>query len=722
MNASRILDGLRHATQKRAVGDLVLQCLPLLALLAVASGKLAGSIAAATVVAMAGLLLLAGAAWRRTRQFNASWLAQQLDAERKDFDDSADLLFADETRLGPLQRLQRERLQQRLQTGKLPDLRPAWSRRAIAIACLAAAIGIPALLFWPKTSTPLPALAPGDEPTPAVPGIPHLAGQALRIEPPAYTRLPVRDERMLDAKAPQGARLHWRLRFEPQPANAELVFVDGQHLPLQRDGDDWTATRALDKSMLYRVAPQGAAKNSRLYRLDAVPDQAPQLKVVAPAQGLTLVQTGQREWSLAFEASDDYGVASTAELRITLAQGSGENIKFSEQSRTLSGSGSTTNKRFATRLDIAALGMAVGDDLVVQLTVRDNRSPSPQSAQGPGLILRWLPPQEELSTGIDGVVQRTLPAYFRSQRQIIIDTETLLKEQRKLSRDQFVERSDRIGIDQRLLRLRYGQFLGEESEGAPTPPKPLLPTNDAEDAPDAPATEEHHDDGHDHGQANTGNDKAFGNAGDVLTEFGHTHDIAEAATLIDPKTRATLKQALDQMWRSELQLRQGEPRQALPFAYNALEFIKQVQQADRIYLARVGTQLPPLDFARRMTGKREGIASRPLPTSTSGNTDDVPARLWLALDPHPGEAVIEVDLASLQGWLRENESRLDDPLSLLAAIETLHAEPDCEPCRDALRSQLWRVLQRPPVQVPRRDAVNETGQRYLDALKAETSR
>ena len=64
------------------------------------------------------------------------------------------------------------------------------------------------------------------------------------------------------------------------------------------------------------------------------------------------------------------------------------------------------------------------------------------------------------ATGVEGMVKRTLPAYFRSQRQIIIDAEALLKQRNALDADTFVKRADAIGVDQRILRLRYGQFLG----------------------------------------------------------------------------------------------------------------------------------------------------------------------------------------------------------------------------------------------------------------------
>ena len=40
---------------------------------------------------------------------------------------------------------------------------------------------------------------------------------------------------------------------------------------------------------------------------------------------------------------------------------------------------------------------------------------------------------------------------------------------------------------------------------------------------------------------------SFGQAENVLAEFGHTHDHAEAATLLDPQTRALLRAALDRL-------------------------------------------------------------------------------------------------------------------------------------------------------------------------------
>jgi len=726
MNAS--LPSMLASVRKRCVASAAAAWLPLIAAAVALSWRFFG-IGAAMLAAVAGVFALMALALRRAGRFDDRWLVRTLNERRKDLEDSADLLFVGDAALNPLQRLQRERLQQRLATHPAPDLRAPWPWRRIAAFWLMGAFATAAVLFWPSPESAPTTLAPSQETAPVVPGVPRLVAQRLRIAPPAYTRLPPRDEDSLDARAPQGSALHWTLRFEPQPASADLMFHDGRRIALTREGDLWVARTELDKSALYRVVPRGTAANApRLHRLDAVTDRPPQIKILAPDRSLSLVNPGQRAWPLSFEASDDYGVAATASLRITLAQGSGENITFRERTLAVAGRGSATARRFNISLDLAEQGLAVGDDLVAQLSVSDNRSPQPQSVRSSSLILRWPSDLGNESTGLEGMVKKVMPAYFRSQRQIIIDAEALLKEKRKLSAERYLQRSDEIGVDQRLLRLRYGQFLGEEAEGTPKPP----PTNDAEDAH---AGEEHHEgDGHDHeppiaapvddhDHGGTANEPSpgFGREADVLEEYGHTHDHAEAATLLDPETRGILKQALDQMWQSELNLRQGHPETALPYAYKALEFIKRVQQASRIYLARVGPELPPIDESRRLSGDRAGLARRELASAAATDRDKTIAELWLALAETPRLAADRrsPDLDTLERWLRQNEASVADPLAFVAAIEAVRADPSCEACRGQLRALLWSVLPRSPAQVPRRAQGDASGRRYLEALRQE---
>jgi len=707
-------DVLKRARGRRGLDSLFVW-LPWIALAAVIAARWGGGLAC-VVVGAGAMLLLFLAARMRVQRLDTGWIVRELDARRPDLEDSTDLLFASPDAMTPLERLQRTRIQQRLASGAAPDLRAPWSVRTIAAGVVVSLLGIGVVVAWPEREpvTFDNVLAHFGVAT-AAPTHTRIVDQTLRVEPPAYTRQATNTNTTLDAKAPQGTRLQWTLHFAPQPGAAELVFHDGRRLALARNGDAWTATDVLARSALYRVVLKGAPPltESKLHRLDAIADRPPEVRVVQPDRGLVLMKSGQRTWPLQFEAKDDYGVTSGGRLRITIAHGSGESIAFREQEMRLGGVGAATSKRYTTQLDLRALKLEEGDDLVVQLRVDDTRTPSPQSARSPSVILRWPPDLGAEATGVEGMVRKVLPAYFRSQRQIIIEAEALLKQRRALPADRFAKRSDEIGVDQRILRMRYGQFLGEEAEGGPEAP----PTNDATGTSttgaNAPAT-----DAHDHAEPAT-SPPTFGQEQSVVQQFGHTHDEPEAATLLDPDTRATLKKALDQMWQSELHLRQSQPQDALPYAYRALGFIKQVQQATRIYLARVGTELPPIDETRRMTGDRAGVTPARDPLNAGPAPDPVLGDLWRSLEDAPSGKAAPIDFPALEGWLRAHQSELRDPLAFVAAIEALRAQPECAKCRRDLRALLWPLLPRPAANVSRRAGDDAQTRRYLDALRKE---
>ncbi|MEG0193659.1 MAG: hypothetical protein RR698_10875, partial [Stenotrophomonas sp.] len=518
--------------RRRRWWSTLLLALPL-ALGATAVALRLGGFDIATVVLLVALLAGVALATWRSRQLDRRWLVRQLDRHAP-LQDSADLLFAPDDALNPLQHRQRAHVHATLQT-QTPDLRTAWPRRALLAAWLGALVVIALALGWPRTSggtaRPSPVTAPLA--TPAQP--PRLQSSRLAINTPAYTGQPARVQSTLDAKVAQGSALQWSLRFSAQPREAVLQFHDGRRVALRREGDSWTGTWTADRPALYRVVTVPALAGPRLYRLDVLPDQPPRVRVLAPDRTLVLGMPGQRQWALQFEATDDHGVAADAQLKITLAQGSGENITFREHTLTLAGSGTPTLRRFARTLDLAALGAESGNDVIAQLQVRDNRAPAPQTAQSTSVILRLPSVEQVQGAELEGMVKKTLPAYFRSQRQIIIDAEALIKLRRQLPAEEFIKRADAIGVDQRILRLRYGQFLGEESEGGAKPP----PTSDALPTSDTPTADAHNDtdahahaqaeksdhaqaghDGHDHAGATPEAPPVFGSATDVLSEYG----------------------------------------------------------------------------------------------------------------------------------------------------------------------------------------------------------
>src|SRR5690606_6873064 len=164
-------------TRRRALLDALAQLLPVPLALAALLWRWPGCWAAAA--ATAGLVAAIAVALRRRRRFDRHWLVQQLDAARSDLDDSSGLLLADDAALSPLQRLQRDRLEQRLRDRPAPDLRPSWSTRTIVPAWLALAATCLAVALWPAARRAIDAAPPAASAAVAVEA-PQLLSQSLQ--------------------------------------------------------------------------------------------------------------------------------------------------------------------------------------------------------------------------------------------------------------------------------------------------------------------------------------------------------------------------------------------------------------------------------------------------------------------------------------------------------------------------------------------------------------
>ena len=716
MSAPRLFELRRGLRIRRALAFIVAWT-PWLIVAGAFAERLFG-LRAAVIASGIAAVAIGLVAFRIARRVDFASVVRRLDSAAPSLEDSSDLLLRDTASLSTLQALQRARVAQRLATADLPDLRSPWPLRRIVASALLALLAVIAIGLWPtRSGAPLPVQAAAGESVLA-PTATTLVSAQIDIEPPAYTALAARSEPQLDLAAAAGSRLRWRLRFDTAPREVALAFHDGSRLALVRDGDDWAAHRELTGSTLYRIALVDGPPltDDRLHRLDAVVDAPPVIRVLEPERTLTMLESAQTSWPLAFEASDDYGVAS-ARMLVTLAQGSGEQVTVKQHEIALraEAGGDARNRRYRHQLDLGAVGFAQGDDVIVRFTVSDARVPQANVARSASFILRWPPDLSAEAEGVDGIVQKVLPAYFRSQRQIIIDTESLLAERAQLDKDTFVARSDAIGVDQKILRLRYGQFLGEEFEsgGAPKGAAPKAEDgHDHEDGGGADADadalpEGHtHDDGHDHGTP------AFGDAGALVAEYGHTHDHAEAATLLDPETKRILKAALGEMWQAELHLRMGEPKAALPFENRALGFIKQVQQASRIYLARVGLELPPVDESRRLSGERKDLRDVRSAIDAAGRDDAPLVEFHAALER--GDAA---DASAFVNWLRAREEGIPDALAVHAALDAWQRDAACAACREELLDRLWPLMPSVPPATHARRAPDAAGAAYLDALR-----
>jgi hypothetical protein len=195
-------------------------------------------------------------------------------------------------------------------------------------------------------------------------------------------------------------------------------------------------------------------------------------------------------------------------------------------------------------------------------------------------------------------------------------------------------------------------------------------------------------------------------------------------------TRERLRSALREMWQSELHLRMGDPIAALPYQYRALDLIKQIQQASRIYLARVGLELPPIMFSRRLTGDRSTAVRPGDPLRAAERGDAALVGMFSALAGRgfgigdsgfaggeaDGEAALSAEaLNALEAWLAGQP--IESTLDLRERFDRVRRDPDCADCRAALASSLWQRLTPPPLGPRSRAGLDAAGEGWLRALE-----
>ena len=618
--------------------------------------------------ALAVLALAAGQLWP-LRRLGPAAVARQLDRLFPELEDSAGLLLADAAELPFLGQLQQQRVGQRLVelAATRAPLLPVFFKNSLIISGLLLAGG--AAAWWlPARQAPAPArpaaVALRFRPDAGRPGpvaAPRITKVELLVTPPAYTRRAAFGPATGSFSCPQGSRVRWRVRVSRPAGSAPVLELGGKKLALRPVAGPGTfeIEQTLNAPTLYRL--RFAGQTSDDYALDVRPDQLPNIRIQTPKPYVLVAAIGTRpEVPVRATLRDDYGL-TRAELVITIAQGQGEAVKFREVRRELSAGlgGQPAEATVGSSLNLPKLGLTYGDELYFYLQVLDNHG---QAARSDAYLVQWQDTAAAASALDVGVGVNTAPAYFRSQRQIIIDTEKLIKEKPKLTAAEFTNRANALGFDQQSLRLRYGKFLGEEAEkglgvtaGPPTADE-AVPTADAPTAdapaptPPAAADDDHDDHDHDHQHsAPTGHRASQTAATDALMDpYVHKHDDAETADFLEPAVKAKLHAVLDEMWAAELRLRTGQPAAARPFEYRALRLLKQVQQQTRAYVKKAGFTPTPLPEATlRLTGELKGAAAPQLRETVAAPAAQPAVRAalrWLATQrgqpARPADAVI----------------------------------------------------------------------------------
>jgi len=507
--------------------------------------------------------------------------AFEMDAEFPELEYSSSLFLKPISSLGTLQRIQLKKVEERLpkSSHRLGDVYQ-FLRAPLLFSMLSIALYATGYYFQgtsKNTLTDVGKRTP-DEQKRVMPAPAAFTNAELLIHFPAYTQLPNHQQHDLSISALKGSSIKLRLHSNSPMKQVQLLFNGQRAWPMKKtDSLVWESVFPIEESGFYQIQYDG--KTSTMYPLEVIPDQPVSIRVLHPDPHTTIEPGYPPVIALEAHLSDDYGIKNAA-IVTTTSSGKGESVRFTSKEMMLKGAGGKTLD-VKQSIHLPSLDMKPGDELFFYIRAIDVGG---QESRSDMYIVAWQDTTELMS--LSGIVSGSdvEPEYFRSQRQIIIDMEKLMAETPKLTKEEGQNRSNNIGIDQKLLRLRYGQFLGEETEE------------------DGGSGHDHHDhEGEVHAESVPEDIEVLQ---DQLT---HHHDRAEDATFFTPDQKAQLKATLTEMWNSELKLRTFQPQQALPYAYKALKLLKDLQQQSRTYVGKAPSKPTPLKPEKRLSGDLEDI-------------------------------------------------------------------------------------------------------------------
>lgn len=441
---------------------------------------------------------------------------------------------------------------------------------------------------------------------------PQLVIQKVVLSYPSYTGVGAVTTTNMNIKALEGSAVTWELGFDSEVDSVAMESTGGSYT-MQLKGNSYNRSTVLQNSGFYNFRFQdslGSSYVSDLYAIEIVRDQNPQIEPEGLSPFVSFDHDEEKLISFSAVITDDFGIGE-AFIIATVSKGTGESVKFREEKLNFDNTFNSGSKniRLKKQIELDRMNMEPGDELYFYIQASDLKTPQSNISRSE-TYFAVIKDTTSIGFGMESTLGVDLmPDYFRSQRQLIIDTEKLISERPSMPKAEFNATSNDLGFDQKSLRLKYGQFMGDESEGPGTEIREM-PEYDDEDPEDPLAEFTHDHDGnnehnlvaqHDHDEVGEDKDK------DPLSDFLHDHGDPESATLFTDNLRSKIRQALDIMWDAELHLRLYEPEKSLPLQYRALALLQEIKNSARIYVHRIGYEPPPIKDDVRLTGKIDEV-------------------------------------------------------------------------------------------------------------------
>jgi hypothetical protein len=553
--------------------------------------------------------------------FSESRVAVYLNQHYPELEASTDLLLTDND-LTTLQLIQRSQIYRKLQSLEKRIRFPHHLLLASGLFVVSIALWLSVKMYYHPVASSigtsgnsLPAVL--EQKAVVIPGLDKLT---IQITPPPYTQFKKTIVNDPHLKVIEGSSVQWQMEFSGQPHNPALIFSGKDTVDLQQKNQSYQFDRTIFEAGFYQLLwtdKENKVYQTDYYPIEVVKDEGPRIEVQGLNQFTELKLGDKLVINLKANLSDDFGLKD-ADIIATVSKGSGESVKFREETlRFITPQHFSGKQNMATRsIDIVKLGLEPGDELYFYIEAFDNKQPTANKSRTETFFIALKDTASYETSEDEGLGVDLMPEYFRSQRQIIIDSEKLLEErkQKKIRKEDFNFKSNELGYDQKVLRLRYGQFMGEEADSGIGHEVTAHPGEDEEEEDPTKKFGHMHDTENEHNlvadKAQGGhketehqhNEKDNDSNKNPLEDFAHNHDNSEEATFFIQSVKTKLRTALNLMWDAELHLRMYDPKSSLPYQYKILKLLKEISNDSRVYVHRTGFDPPPLKEDKRLGG------------------------------------------------------------------------------------------------------------------------
>lgn len=373
---------------------------------------------------------------------------------------------------------------------------------------------------------------------------------------------------------------------------SSVTGLAGSKLVVRGDGSSNGVTAALGSSAVQTQGSRGGwalaiampakpvaltlhdGQFERIIVLDPTTDSPPKIVLTSPTRDTT-VRAAKLVLHLSAAVTDDIGL-NGAYFEYLVTTGSGEIFNARTITTPIVKFGGSRTGAISSTLDLAALKLNQGDVVSIRAIAQDiNTLSGPGLATSDTRTFRIARADEYDSVAVDAAAPPPVDSSAISQRMLIMMTEKLVKEDKKISRAEKVRRSGEIGDMENRIKNRVHEILyevegGTEGEGAGAAPDPTAGL-----------------------EAEEGSD--------------------EVHAIQNPD----LFQAYQALWDAVRNLQIAEPAAALPPMRIALKALDRARLANRLYLRGI----PPkviVDIARvRMAGKEKGSTNTRAPRSAA---------------------------------------------------------------------------------------------------------